>query len=307
MSVEAMNWAWKQALPPSEKLLLMSLADHADERGECFPSKKSLSDRCSISLRTVIRLQQVLCDKGVLSITTRKRTNGSTTSNLYLLHLDVFLKANTTQEGGQITPKGGDKLSRGGVTNCHPTGVTNCHGGGVTGVTPITTNEQETTNVVSFRPVLENAKKSTESEQRDLACAEWMFSLILSLNPNHKKPKFDYWANVIRLMRERDGRDIEDIARVFRWANDDPFWRTNILSPDKLRKQWDKLEIQMRHSHERNQRVFGSSSKSDGHRVANRIIDEDIERSARALGGGVYGAHAVDVRGEVDGEVFDGF
>lgn len=77
----------------------------------------------------------------------------------------------------------------------------------------------------------------------DLVTAEWMYQQILTLNPTHKKPNIEKWADEIRLIRERDGRSDEEIRTLFAWANNDPFWRTNILSPATLRKQWDKLVI----------------------------------------------------------------
>lgn len=49
------------------------------------------------------------------------------------------------------------------------------------------------------------------------------------------------WANTLRLMVERDKRNLEDIERVFRWANQDDFWRVNILSAGSLRKQFPRL------------------------------------------------------------------
>ena len=39
MSVRAMAWAFEQRVgSPMAKLVLLKLADHADENGECFPS-----------------------------------------------------------------------------------------------------------------------------------------------------------------------------------------------------------------------------------------------------------------------------
>jgi hypothetical protein len=70
-----------------------------------------------------------------------------------------------------------------------------------------------------------------------------MLGLIRDLNPEHKQPSLDRWANTIRLMRERDRRSSEDIRAVFAWANADSFWQGNILSPDKLRKQFDQLNL----------------------------------------------------------------
>jgi hypothetical protein len=74
--------------------------------------------------------------------------------------------------------------------------------------------------------------------------AEHIFSLIKTLNPNHKQPNLESWANDIRLMVERDSRTTTEIRDLFEWANKHHFWKTNILSPATLRKQWDKLVIQ---------------------------------------------------------------
>ena len=78
----------------------------------------------------------------------------------------------------------------------------------------------------------------------DIKTSQFMFDLIRSLNPKHREPNFESWANDIRLMRERDGRTDADIRSLFGWANKHHFWKTNILSPTTLRKQWDKLVIQ---------------------------------------------------------------
>lgn len=56
------------------------------------------------------------------------------------------------------------------------------------------------------------------------------------------RPNLKAWANDLRLMRERDGRSLEEIEAMFRWANTDPFWRPNILSITTLRAKWPKLE-----------------------------------------------------------------
>ena len=71
-----------------------------------------------------------------------------------------------------------------------------------------------------------------------------MYQKILELNPGHKKPNFNSWANVIRLTIQEDGRSLDAIKELFTWANQDHFWKKNILSPDSLRKQWDRLTIE---------------------------------------------------------------
>ncbi|MGB5255148.1 MAG: helix-turn-helix domain-containing protein, partial [Sedimenticolaceae bacterium] len=47
-----MNWAWRQALTPTLKLVLMALADAADDQGVCWPSVSTLAKKCSVSTRT---------------------------------------------------------------------------------------------------------------------------------------------------------------------------------------------------------------------------------------------------------------
>ena len=59
MSTEATIWAWKQAIPSSQKIVLLSMADRAGEDFRCWPSIKRLCMDTSLSERTV---QQAICD-----------------------------------------------------------------------------------------------------------------------------------------------------------------------------------------------------------------------------------------------------
>lgn len=79
----------------------------------------------------------------------------------------------------------------------------------------------------------------------DLLTSQWMFSKIVEILPKAKQPDYGLWARDIRLMREVDKKTDEEIREVFSWANSDSFWRANILSPSKLRKQFDRLVLQM--------------------------------------------------------------
>lgn len=88
-----------------------------------------------------------------------------------------------------------------------------------------------------------NKNSSNKFVDEDLELAKHIFSLILTLHPKHREPIFETWANEIRLMRERDSRSLSEIRELFEWANQDSFWKLNILSPVKLREQWDKLVI----------------------------------------------------------------
>ena len=87
--------------------------------------------------------------------------------------------------------------------------------------------------------VSENKKYSLD----DYGCAEWMFELIKQLNPNHKQPNLESWAEDIRKMVNIDNRTYDEISNLMMWVNKDSFWSINVLSPKKLRDKWDQLII----------------------------------------------------------------
>lgn len=65
-------------------------------------------------------------------------------------------------------------------------------------------------------------------------------------NPEFKEPNLQKWADDFRLMAERDKRTVEQITYLIDWCQQDSFWKGNILSPSKLRKQYDQLVIKIK-------------------------------------------------------------
>ena len=78
----------------------------------------------------------------------------------------------------------------------------------------------------------------------DMTLARLLWSSVLDVNPSAKQPNFDAWANTVRLIRERDNREPEEIEAMIRWVETDDFWRLQILSPGNLRNKWDRLQTQ---------------------------------------------------------------
>jgi len=78
-----MNWAWHQALKPVPKLVLMALADAADDEGICWPSVATLASKVGVSTRTVRRVMQELISGKLLAAEQRYRSDGSCSSNRY--------------------------------------------------------------------------------------------------------------------------------------------------------------------------------------------------------------------------------
>lgn len=71
--------------------------------------------------------------------------------------------------------------------------------------------------------------------------AEWIYQGVLKVAPKTKKPNFDTWVKTLDLMLRIDKHTHREIATVFKWANNDEFWKLNILSPAKLREKYAVL------------------------------------------------------------------
>lgn len=87
MSIEAINWCkTKNCNTPSTKLVLVWLANYADQDHSCFPSEKHLGELCGISDRQVRRCIDWLEKNDLL---TKQRRFG--TSNRYFLNVDTHV------------------------------------------------------------------------------------------------------------------------------------------------------------------------------------------------------------------------
>jgi hypothetical protein len=106
--------------------------------------------------------------------------------------------------------------------------------------------------------------------QVDADLTAFLFSRITQNNPRAILAKAEpgeqakiqkRWANHVRLMRERDGHSPDEILAVMTWCQNDPFWKANILSTEKLREKWDTLTAKM---------------QSNGHRQEQMRIMEEL-------------------------------
>lgn len=89
MSVEALAWAFTVPLPPSEKLVLLALADRSGNRFDCYPSVTDVTMRTGLSDRTVRTAIASLAHRSVIRIERRKHSgHGGWTSSLYEMLVD---------------------------------------------------------------------------------------------------------------------------------------------------------------------------------------------------------------------------
>lgn len=137
MSIRAMNWAWDQTLTPTAKLILMALADAADDVGVCGPSLRRIASKCLVSERTVQRALKDFEDRQLLSVSRRFARDGRQKSNSYLLavgrvpdNLSPPVRSGQWQ-GDATVAHGMSPACRGeGVTPVAPGGTRACQGDG---------------------------------------------------------------------------------------------------------------------------------------------------------------------------------
>ena len=93
--------------------------------------------------------------------------------------------------------------------------------------------------------------------------AKLLFDKILENNPDHKRPNLQKWADDVRLMMERDNRTEEQIRYLIEWAQNDSFWKRNILSIAKLREKFDQLTLIVKEEKAKKIRPFPKKSELD--------------------------------------------
>ena len=95
MSIKIMSLVWELSqinaeINRDDKFLLLALADHANDDGECYPSLSKIQKKCFFSKQGLLNSMDRVIKIGYVSKNKRKRENGSNTSNLYQLHEDRF-------------------------------------------------------------------------------------------------------------------------------------------------------------------------------------------------------------------------
>ncbi|HHF6051687.1 TPA: helix-turn-helix domain-containing protein [Haemophilus influenzae] len=138
LMVQAMNC---KVGNPARKLVLLKLADNANDDGICFPSYQYIADKCEMTRRSAINHIEYLIKMGLVSKKERKNKDGSI-SNLYFLHLE---------QGSENFALGGENISL---------GSENFALGGSENISPITSH--------SLEPVNEPKKTTQKSESEIL-------------------------------------------------------------------------------------------------------------------------------------------
>lgn len=92
MSAKATFWAWERRVnDATSKLVLLSLADRANEKNECWPSLATIAVQTHLSTRAVSRAIRYLTrNKFILSEVRTRSTDPGRSSNLYTILVDSY-------------------------------------------------------------------------------------------------------------------------------------------------------------------------------------------------------------------------
>lgn len=102
MSLCATKWAWTQCIKSTQKLVLLSLADRADDKNNCYPSVTRLSKDTCLDRKTVIKNISTLENLGLIQV--KKRFGAC---NYYTIKLrETSTKNGTSTEIGTSTKNG---------------------------------------------------------------------------------------------------------------------------------------------------------------------------------------------------------
>ena len=88
-------------------------------------------------------------------------------------------------------------------------------------------------------------KLRKQQSKEDIDTAQLLLDEIRNNLPEYKAPNsLNGWADEVRKMIEIDRRTRDQIEFVIKWAQQDTFWQSNILSMKAVRKQFDRLVAQ---------------------------------------------------------------
>lgn len=194
-------------------LLLLALADFANDEGECWPALSTLGRKARMTERHVRRVLRELEAAGEIE---RMPGGGQNGTNRYLIHPKTppETQGGDILSGGTSTSGGEDAGVRGGEDVGVPQSV--------------------------IRTVIESSRDTNALTLEAGRFVEWFLELLRRTGapePRITPGIRNLWADTYEKLRRIDGRTKNDIKAVCEWARGDRFWAQNFLSPAKLRQK----------------------------------------------------------------------
>lgn len=209
------DWVFESEISSTAIKLYLVLRKNGDnERGTSYWSRKKLGEQMRCTAGTIDRAKAELVAIGAICYINRKSDTGDWTSNLYHIHANPnqnckYLHAKIEGGGSKNDATGGSK------------------------------NDEQTNNHIELRT--NELTSRTYGDEVKNACN--LFADLIEQNGSKRPTVTDKWLQDMERLNRIDGRTWEQITAAIIWVQNDSFWRSNVMSPDKLRKQYDQLRL----------------------------------------------------------------
>lgn len=193
MSIQLMQQVWSLTTTTgSERLVLLALADAANDEGLCWPSLAKIAEKANISKRYVIDIIKKLQDKSLLIVEHRHDNSGDFTSNYY----KVVVNQSSLGSEQEITTGSEQEFTTGSEL----------------GITRVVNQGSLKPSVNRNIDPLINAANSPQDERQELsACAKFYFGIFNRKRWSNKK-QAEYFSQL-------EGEFGEDILHAaINWA-----------------------------------------------------------------------------------------
>lgn len=250
-----MTLVWKLKLKHPQQAVALAMADHAnDEGGEVFPSAGLIAWKSGYSKRQVQRIIDGMEEVGLLEVVAEARGWRPTE---YRICFEVAeakkpYEASKKGRGAKVAPQAEGSEGRQPVapvgrqddapptadteSEMSPPGATFEGDRGDIQVSPRTIEPSKEPPLGEDQPAAVLLRDELVRLSNQLADAIKANDPKADLNPNGKS-----WLDPLRLLIDRDGRTVEEVAAVIDWCQSDDFESRNVLCPSKLRKRFTEL------------------------------------------------------------------
>ena len=252
-----------EEIKPSEKMLLTEI-DSLDTQNECFANNDHFTSFLNVSKGRVSQMISHLKRLGFINVKLVYKKNSKQiekriiTINKQRFYGDTHLENDDTPLENYSTPleNAQDNIS-----------------------------SNKSINKKTPRP--KHKKRVYDKDSDYYKLSEFFISQIKQNNPNFKDPNIQKWSDDFRKIVEIDDRDKHEVAMLIKWVQKDSFWMANVLSPAKLKKQYDSLIMRMNNSSEphvlKQEKPLKPKNKIDS-KKKDELLKEARERDKELLG-----------------------
>ena len=211
----------------SDKLVLLGIANHEGDGG-AWPSITTLAKYANISERSVQTCIRKLINIGEIVCHVNKGGNADTRGDRRPNRYEILVRC----------PKECDGSTKHGVKQSAQRGEAER----TDGVKPTAERGEAGFTLTIHEPSIEPSfNPRTYGDENHHACN--LLADLIEANGSKRPAVTDKWLSDMERLNRIDQRSWEQITRAIEWCQADDFWRGNIMSPAKLRKQYDQLRL----------------------------------------------------------------